>query len=269
MRGAIAASCSAAPSWRRPSAGWAAAEGKQPQPTALQREYVAQSRNAATRRQRGPGGRQPRGGGHLDRARHRRAHPAQRGARPEARGRAQAGGARSRALAAESENQLAFDPELAILLGAQAVRTQPTSPGDLLPAARPGRLQAATHPLRAPGLRAQRLLPAPRGPDRHREPGHTVRLWNGTTGRQVRMIRPGQPSGIAFSPDSRSLVVALELGGSRSTTPPQAAGRRSSTTPTTSAAALRRAPGACWLSAGMDFVRSGTPPATPRAPRSA
>jgi WD40 repeat protein len=100
--------------------GWLAAspEGADPAPTPLQREYLLASRQAAARRQRALAAASlaiavvsiglvifaliSRG----------QAVSAQRIAA-------------SRALAAQSENQLAVDPELSILLGMQAVRTSP------------------------------------------------------------------------------------------------------------------------------------------------
>ena len=191
----------------------AAAEGKQPQPTALHREYLAQSRNAATRRQRvlvavslavaaisialGI------------------VALTQRNAARDQRREAvrQAGGARSRALAAESENQLAFDPELAILLGAQAVKTQPT-PQAMFSLRRA--LDVSTLRLTLSGHRdfVYGVAFQPRGGlIATTSMDHTVRVWNGTTGGQVRVIRPGQAGAVVFTPDGRSLVLPVNSGG--------------------------------------------------------
>jgi WD40 repeat protein len=103
------------------------AAGKDPEPTPLQREYVLVSRAAATRRMRLLVGAMAVALavsialGIVALTQRNAAQDSQR------RAEAESAVARSRELAALSESQRAFDPELAILLGAEAVRTEPTT----------------------------------------------------------------------------------------------------------------------------------------------
>ena len=105
----------------------AEAAGKDPEPTPLQREYVLASRAAATRRMRllvgamGVALAVSVALGIVALTQRNAAQDSQR------RAEAESAVARSRELAALSESQRAFDPELAILIGAQAVRTEPTT----------------------------------------------------------------------------------------------------------------------------------------------
>ena len=108
--------------------GWLAdAAGKDPEPTPLQREYVLVSRAAATRRMRllvgamGVALAVSVALGIVALTQRNAAQDSQR------RAEAESAVARSRELAALSESQRAFDPELAILIGAEAVRTEPTT----------------------------------------------------------------------------------------------------------------------------------------------
>ena len=108
--------------------GWLAdAAGKDPEPTPLQREYVLVSRAAAARRMRLLVGAMAVALavsvvlGIVALTQRNAAQDSQR------RAEAESAVARSRELAALSESQRAFDPELAILIGAEAVRTEPTT----------------------------------------------------------------------------------------------------------------------------------------------
>ena len=101
--------------------------GKDPEPTPLQREYVYASRTAATRRMRllvGAMGVALAVSVALGIVALTQRNAAQDNQR---RAEAESAVARSRELAALSESQRAFDPELAILIGAEAVRMQPTT----------------------------------------------------------------------------------------------------------------------------------------------
>jgi WD40 repeat protein len=103
------------------------AAGRDPEPTPLQREYVLVSRAAAARRMRllvGAMGVALAVSVVLGIVALTQRNAAQDNQR---RAEAESAVARSRELAALSESQRAFDPELAILIGAEAVRTEPTT----------------------------------------------------------------------------------------------------------------------------------------------
>ena len=107
---------------------WLAGEsGKDPEPTPLQREYLLASRAAVTRRLRllvGAMGVALALAVALGIVALTQRNAAQDNQR---RAEAESAVAKSRELAALSESQRGFDPELAILLGVEAVRTQPTT----------------------------------------------------------------------------------------------------------------------------------------------
>ncbi len=200
--------------------GWLAAspEDADPAPTLLQREYLLASREGAARRQR------VLAGGSLAVA------LVSIGLLVFALiSRQQAVSARtietSRALAAQSENQLAVDPELSILLGEQAVRTSPTP--DAMFALRaaidasPLRLtllrpagvncQLTTGPSLAFDPSAPRLAEGLCGGalGRGGEPGRLL-VFNPLNGRvvaQSHLGRGGAPV-VAYSPDGSLLAVA-------------------------------------------------------------
>jgi WD40 repeat protein len=123
--------------------------------------------------------------------------------------------AKAQALAAESENQQSVDPELAVLLAIEAVRTKPTA--ETMFALR----QAIdVYPIR------YRLARAPvqncGGPGISYDPGRggrtlvealcsgELRFFDAETGRLERTVRlPGRPDGmLAFTADGSSLLVA-------------------------------------------------------------
>lgn len=194
----------------------AGAAGKDPEPTALQREYVAASRLASSRRQRTllgvAAGVAAVSLGLLVFA------LISRGQAINARNTA-----RSQALAAESETQVAVDPERAILLAVAALHQKVTPEATF---ALRGALDASPIRARLPDAGPQtcgaQSLAAPGvafSPDGRRLAeglcGGTVVIADPTTGRVLRRIRVGpDPFGgaLAFSPDGRDLAACCRGG---------------------------------------------------------
>ena len=194
----------------------AGATGKEPAPTALQREYVAASRLAVSRRQRTllaiAAGVTAVSLGLLVFALISRSQAI--GARDTAR---------SQALAAESETQTAVDPERAILLAVAALH-QKTTPEATF--ALRGALDASPIRSRLPDAGPQtcgvQFLAAPGvafSPDGSRLAeglcGGTVVIADPATGRVLRRIHVGpEPFGgaVAFSPDGRELAACCRGG---------------------------------------------------------
>jgi WD40 repeat protein len=189
------------------------AAGKDPEPTSLHTEYVLAGRAAATRRQRIAVGISvgvaavavgllifaliSRG----------RAITAQQTSE-------------SRALAAQSVNEQVSDPELAILLGMQAVKTKPTP--DALFALR-GAIDASPLRARLPVGGPQSCTPPVGGPGLAYAPGGarlaealcdgTVRLFDARTSRAVgRFGVPGGTGAIGYSPSGSLLAVGSDRG---------------------------------------------------------
>ncbi len=187
--------------------------GKDPQPTALQQEYVFASRAAASRRQRALVA------GSVTVAAISLAlllfalvsrHQAQ----------LERTTARSRALAAQSSNQIGVDPELAVLLGTEAVKTKPT-PEAMLALRQaidrdPLRLTLARLPRQncdsglAPGLA---YSPDARTIAESSCDGR-VAFVDAQSGRRVREVHAGPNIGSAsaYSPDGRTLAVGTKRG---------------------------------------------------------
>jgi WD40 repeat protein len=189
--------------------------GKDPEPTPLQREYVYASRAAATRRMRllvGAMGVALAVAVALGIVALTQRNAAQDNQR---RAEAESAVAKSRELAALSESQRAFDPELAILLGAEAVRTQPTTQAMV---ALRGALDASA--LRRT-LRGHRDLVSgvSFSPDGRLVAStssaidSTARVWDVRSGRLVRRIPlPDQANHVRFAADG-GMMVALDTGG--------------------------------------------------------
>jgi WD40 repeat protein len=120
--------------------------------------------------------------------------------------------ARAHALAALSDAQFAFDPELAILLARRSVDTHATPQGMLsLRRALDGSLLRATmsgHRDLVRGLAfsasGKQLVTA--------SFDGTARLWDVRGGRELRQIRVAG-NAVAFTPDGSSLVVGRDTGG--------------------------------------------------------
>jgi WD40 repeat protein len=197
--------------------GWlAGAAGKDPEPTALQREYVAASRLAASRRQRTllgiAAGVAAVSLGLLVFA------LVSRGQAISARDTA-----RSQALAAESETQVAVDPERAILLAVAALHQKETAEATFaLRAALDASPIRARLPDAGPQTCGVQQLAAPGvafSPDGRRLAeglcGGTVVIADPATGRVLRRIRVGpDPFGgaVAFSRDGRDLAACCRGG---------------------------------------------------------
>ncbi|HUK96393.1 MAG TPA: TIR domain-containing protein [Gaiellaceae bacterium] len=196
--------------------GWLARTGKEPEPTALQREYVAASRLAATRRQRTmlgvAAGVAAVSLGLLVFA------LISRGQAIDARDTA-----RSQALAAESETQVAVDPERAILLAVAAEHQKQTPEATFaLRAALDASPIRSRLPDAGPQTCGVQQLAAPGvafSPDGRRLAeglcGGTVVIADPATGRVIMRIRVGSdPFGgaVAFSPDGRYLAACCRKG---------------------------------------------------------
>ncbi len=184
----------------------AGAPGKQPEPTALQREYVHRSRLAAGRRMRTLVAAMA-----IALVASIALGLIALGQRNDAR--RQGAAARSRELAALSAGQLASDPELSVLLGREAVRTDAT----------PQALFALREALDASALRRTLRSRKPvdavtYGPDGRMlatvNQDNIVTLWNAHTGAALRRISTGTtPMRVAFTPDGTSVVVPRDTGG--------------------------------------------------------
>jgi WD40 repeat protein len=190
----------------------ARASGRDPRPTTQQAEYIAASRLAASRRQRIVVG------ASLVVAAVSVALLVFALVSRQAAVSAQAT-AKSRALAAQSENQAGVDPELAILLGEQAVRTKATP--DALFALR-GALDAAPLLRRLPAPKAR--CPFSDGPTVAYDPvgpliaeGHCngqVVVFDSATGRVVRRLAVTKSApAVAYSPDGNELAIGTDHGG--------------------------------------------------------
>jgi len=191
----------------------AAGAGKDPEPTALQQEYVFASRAAASRRQRAVV---------LSSVAVAAISVALLVFALISRHQAQAERttAKSRALAAQSGNQLAVDPELAVLLGTEAVRTKPT-PEAMLALRQaidrdPLRLTLGRLPRQncelgpGPGLA---YSPDGRAISESSCDGRVV-LLDARSGRRLREVRAGPNiAGTgAYSPDGGMLAVGTKRG---------------------------------------------------------
>ena len=189
------------------------AAGKDPEPTPVQREYVLVSRAAATRRMRllvGAMGVALAVSIVLGIVALTQRNAAQDNQR---RAEAESAVARSRELAALSESQRAFDPELAILLGAEAVRTQPTTQAMV---ALRGALDASALRRTLSGHR-DLVSGVSFSPDGRlvatASSDLSARVWDVRSGRLVRRIKlPFGPTHVRFAADG-GLMVALDGGG--------------------------------------------------------
>lgn len=180
----------------------AGAQGRQPEPTALHRELLYRSRVSATRRLRALAGAMAvllalavvLGVVALDQ-------------RNEARSQGEV--ARAHALAALSDAQLAFDPELAILLARRSVSTHATPQGMLsLRRALDGSLLRATMSGHRELVRG--LAFSPSGKQLATASfDDTVRIWDVRDGRELRRI-VAAGNAVTFTPDGGSLVVGRD-----------------------------------------------------------
>ena len=183
----------------------AGAHGRQPEPTALHREFLYRSRGSATRRLRALVGAMGAllavavvlGVVALD----------QRNA-----ARDQGEVAQAHALAALSDAQLAFDPELAILLARHSVSTHATPQGMLsLRRALDDSLLRATMRGHHDLVRGLAFSPSGKQLATGSFDG-TVRIWDVRDGRELRRINE-QGNSVTFTPDGSSLVVGRANGG--------------------------------------------------------
>jgi WD40 repeat protein len=183
----------------------AGAQGRQPQPTALHREFLYRSRVSATRRLRALAGAMAvllaiavaLGVVALDQ-------------RNEARDQGEV--ATAHALAALSDAQLAFDPELAILLARRSVSTHATPQGMLsLRRALDGSLLRATMSGHHDLVRGLAFSPSGKQLATASFDG-TVRIWDVRNGRELRRIDEAGNS-VSFTPDGSSLVIGRAPGG--------------------------------------------------------
>ena len=188
-----------------PSAGWRGAQGRQPEPTALHREFLYRSRVSATRRLRALVGAMAvllavavvLGIVALD----------QRNA---ARDQGQI--AQAHALAALSDAQLAFDPELAILLARRSVSMHATPQGMLsLRRALDDSLLRATMSGHHDLVRGLAFSPSGKQLATGSFDG-TVRIWDVRDGRELRRIGE-EANAVSFTPDGSSLVIGRAPGG--------------------------------------------------------
>ena len=183
------------------------AHGRQPEPTALHREFLYRSRVSATRRLRALAGAMAillaaavvLGVVALD----------QRNA-----ARDQGEVARAHALAALSDAQLAFDPELAILLARRSVSTHATPQGMLsLRRALDGSLLRATLSGHRGLVRDVAFSPSGKQLATAAPDDDAVRFWDVRDGRKLRRIDEATAMAVAFTPDGRRLAVARFHGG--------------------------------------------------------
>ncbi len=195
--------------------GWLAAspEDADLAPTAVQREYLLASREAAARRQRGLVGASGTvtllSIGLLVFALISRSQAVSEGV-----------GARAQALAAESQAQLANDPEISLILGMSAVRERatPQSLFALRAALDASPLQRALPNVSAPGsCGVNGGLAAAYSPDGRRIAeaacNGSLRLFDAGSLRLVRTENPGGPlSSVAYSPTGSLLAVGTATG---------------------------------------------------------
>src|SRR4051794_12276962 len=182
------------------------AHGRQPEPTALHREFLYRSRASATRRLRALAGAMAvllaiavvLGVLALDQ-------------RNSARDQSEI--ASAHALAALGDAQLAFDPELAVLLARRSVSTHATPQGMLsLRRALDGSLLRAT-------MTGHRDLVidvafSPSGKQIATASfDDTLRIWDVRDGRELRRIHAATPMALAYTPDGRRLLAARFSGG--------------------------------------------------------
>ena len=198
------------------SEAWLASEaGKEPEPTALQREYVAASRLAASRRQRtllsAAGAVTAVSLGLLVFALVSRGNAV-----------AASKASRSQALAAESQTQLAVDPERAILLAVAAMRQRITPQATFaLRAALDDSPVRYRLPDAGPqtcglfGFTAPGVAFSPDGKEvAEGLCGGKLVLADARTGRVLRRLDPGAGAGgpVAFSRDGRELAICCRNG---------------------------------------------------------
>ena len=183
----------------------AGAQGRQPEPTTLHREFLYRSRVSATRRLRALAGAMAvllavavvLGVVALDQ-------------RDEARDQGKV--AQAHALAALSDAQLAFDPELAILLARRSVSTHPTPQGMLsLRRALDGSPLRATMSGHHDLVRGLAFSPSGKQLATASFDG-TVRIWDVRNGREVRRVDEAG-NAVSFTPDGGSLVIGRAPGG--------------------------------------------------------
>ena len=202
--------------------GWLAAnpEDADPAPTAVQREYLLASREAAARRQRSlvaaSGAVALLSIGLLIFALISRGQAISAGARAVS----ERIGARSQALAAESEAQLPNDPEISLILGMRAVRERatPQSLFALRAALDASPLQRALPNVSPPGsCGGNGGLAAAYSPDGRQIAeaacNGSLRLFDAGSLRLVRAVHPGgQLSSVAYSPTGSLLAVGTATG---------------------------------------------------------
>jgi WD40 repeat protein len=202
--------------------GWLAAspEDADPAPTAVQREYLLASREAAARRQRGLVGASGTVAllsiGLLIFALISRGQAISAGARAVS----ERIGARSQALAAESQAQLANDPEISLILAMSAVRERatPQSLFALRAALDASPLQRALPNVSAPGsCGGNGGLAVAYSPDGRQIAeaacNGSLRLFDAGSLRLLRAENPGGPlSSVAYSPSGSLLAVGTATG---------------------------------------------------------
>ena len=183
----------------------AGAQGRQPEPTALHRELLYRSRVSATRRLRALVGAMA-----VLLATAVLLAIVALDQRNAARDQGQV--AQAHALAALSDAQLAFDPELAILLARRSVSMHATPQGMLsLRRALDGSLLRATMSGHHDLVRGLAFSPSGKQLATASFDG-TVRIWDVRDGREMRRIDE-EGNSVTFTPDGSSLVVGRVNGG--------------------------------------------------------